>query len=157
MEDLPVKAIVIGVSVFVTMAVLSAIMIYFNTARTVADAVNKRADIADNFESIMDEDISQDILTGVEVRSLIIKYAGSDKVKINIVAISGKEVAYSHVNKAWYTTIRYAGSDKANEQIITEAKLDLINPVWKCRASKVNKGDITILNIELNVDNTEEE
>ena len=157
MEDLPVKAIVIGVSVFVTMAVLSAIMIYFNTARSVADAVNKRADIADNYESIMDEDISQDILTGVEVRSLIIKYAGSDNVKINIVAISGEEVAYNYVNKAWYYTINYSGSNKASEQIISEAKLDLINPVWNCKASKVNSGDITTLNIELDVDNTEEE
>jgi len=156
MEDLPVKAIVIGVSVFVTMAVLSALMIYFNTARSVADVVNKRADIADNYESIMNEEISQDILTGVEVRSLIIKYAGSDNVKINIVSISGEKVeGHDHVNKDY--TLNYSGSNKASEQIISEAKLDLINPVWNCKASKVNNGDITALYIELDVDNTEEE
>ena len=93
MEDLPIKAIVIGVSVFVTMAVLSAILIYFNTAKGVSDIVSKRIDIADLYDSIMNEDKFETTLTGVEIRSLITKYVGNSNVRINIKEIGGQAPA----------------------------------------------------------------
>jgi len=148
MEDLPVKAIVIGVSVFVTMAVISALMIYFNTARGVADVVNKRINIAETYDSIMNADVFTDTLTGVEIRSLINKYAGSDLVRINIVSISGEEVTgYNKINNTW----------RRNTGLISEQKLDLINPVWSCKVVKVQNNNKTTLNLRLNVDNAEED
>ena len=146
MEDLPVKAIVIGVSLFVTMLVLSTIIIYFNTARQIADNVSNRVDIADTFDYIMNSEEFSDVLTGVEVRSLIIKYAGNEKVEINILSIGGSATAeYSNINNSWLidTTM--------NSVQISEEKLDIINPVWKNRVEKVSTTNKTILNISLNV------
>ena len=148
MEDLPVKAIVIGVSVFVTMAVVSALMIYFNTARGVADAVNKRTNIAEVYDNIMNDDVFIDTLTGVEIRSLITKYAdyeNSDNIFINIVSISGEDVtgSYNNIDKLW---CRENG-------LISEQELDLINPVWKCTVEKVQNDDTVTLKLSLNVEN----
>lgn len=150
MEDLPVKAIVIGVSVFVTMAVLSAILMYFNTARGIADTVSNRTDIADSYDSIMNSDNFEDYLTGVEVRSLITKYVGSSEVKINIIEISGMKTNsgdFSNVNNnsKWLKTESYA-------KIIRESVLDIINPVWNCKVEKVKNGDNITLNIRLDVE-----
>lgn len=148
MEDLPVKAIVIGVSVFVTMAVLSALMLYFNTAKSVADIVNKRTDIAEEYDRIMNGDVFEDTLTGVEVRSLINKYAGNESVQINILSVSGKkDKKYWKVNTAW---CRNTGE-------ISEQRLDLINPVWNCTVTKKQSGEKTILRVYLDVDITEED
>ena len=161
MEDLPVKAIVIGVSVFVTMAVLSAVMLYYNTARTVADTISARVDIADTYDAIMNDETFEDTLTGVEVRSLITKYAGKENVVINILSISGQDVEeenmYNNVNNNsfWYKNVnnRYT----ADAKLISEAMLDLINPVWKCTAEKVENGDRVTINIHLDVDINSEE
>lgn len=146
MEDLPVKAIVIGVSLFVTMMVLSTIIIYFNTARGIADTVSNRADIADNFDYIMNSDDFSDVLTGVEVRSLINKYAANKSVEINILSIGGLTTEeYKNVNNSWLVSVKW------NSVQISEEKLDIINPVWKNRVEKVNTSNKTVLNISLNV------
>lgn len=155
MEDFSIKAIVIGVSLFVTMMTLSAILIYFNTARSIADEVNKRTDIASSYDYIMNDDTYEDKLSGVEVRSLINKYAGSEKVIINILSISGQDPSnYKerdiNDDKIKYININNNTSWVANN-MIKDAMLDLINPVWNCNVNKVeNLGQIT-LNIDLDV------
>ena len=149
MEDGAVKAIVIGVSIFVTMAVVSALMIYFNTAKGVADAVNLRTDIAEVYDKVMNNDINSDILTGVEVRSLINKYVGNSSVRINIQSISGENEAHSNINNSWCGT----------NGVIKEQYLDLINPVWNCKVTKnVSGTNVTLLlDLDVDLDNTEEE
>ena len=142
MEDLPIKAIVIGVSVFITMTVVSALMIYFNTAKGVATSIGNRADIASNYENIMNGDQTEGMFTGVEVRSLIIKYAKNFNVMIDIASISGEESEYNNVNNTWI--------DRAG--VISEAKLDLINPVWNCNVKKVKSGENIRFEIDLDVE-----
>ena len=136
MEDFSIKAIVIGVSLFVTMLTLSAILIYFNTARSIADEVNKRTDIANSYDYIMNSDEFSDELSGVEVRSLINKYIASDRVIINVI-IDGIE--YYNVNNDWLKKLN------DNASIISEEKLNLINPVQNYNVNKVeNQGRITL-------------
>ena len=146
MEEAPVRAMVIGVSLFITMITFSALFIYYNTAVQVADVVNKRTDIASEFDYIVNSDNFETTLSGVEVRSLIRKYAKSERVTINIVKI-GKDATnnkYDNVNNTWV--------DK-DTGILKETKLDLINPSWTNSVEKVEKGNLIILNISLNVNN----
>lgn len=153
MEDLPIKAIVIGVSAFVTMAVLSAILLYFNTAKEIAYEVQDRTDIADIYDRVMNEDNFETMLTGVEIRSLIIKYVGNENINISIVEISGqnpndyKQGEYRNINNSasWVNTIN-------DVKIIKESKLDIINPIWKCKVDKVKEQDKITLNLKLNVE-----
>ena len=150
MEDFSIRAIVIGVSLFVTMLTLTAILMYFNTARGAADVVSKREDIASSYERIMNTEVFDDDLSGVEVISLINRYAGSDSVEINIVKISGKEVTeYKNINNKWLVTLK--NDEGISRRVISKEKLDIIDHVWTNHVEKVeNKGKI-ILNISLNV------
>lgn len=141
MEDYAIKAIFIGVSVFVTILTLSAVILYFNTARSVADVVNERTDIAMLFDEIMNSDNFETTLTGVQVRSLINKYAGNEKVHINIINIKGTAVNFENVNNAWLNEIN----------VVSEQKLDLIDPAWTNRVEKVKNEGTTTLNLYLNV------
>lgn len=164
MEDLSIKAIFIGVSVFVTMTVFSAIILYFNTAKGAADIVSQRTDIAASYDSIMNEDNFEDYLTGIEVRSLINKYIGNSNVRIDIIKISGLnpeaykvkgvdeiKIDYNNINNnhTWVIT-------QNNAKIIKESKLDIINPVWNCKVEKEKNGDRTTLNISLDVEKSGE-
>lgn len=143
MEDFSIRAIVIGVSLFVTMLTLSAIIIYYNTARSVADVVTNREDIAFSFEQLEEQDDFEGNLSGVEVRSLIRKYAGNNVVKINIIKIAKEDTnKYNNVNNSWF-----------DGNIIMEDKLDMIEPVSNNLVVKsVDKKGITTIDLSLNVD-----
>ncbi len=142
MEDFSIRAIVIGVSLFVTMLTLTAILMYFNTARSIADEVNKRTDIASSYDYIMNADVVDDELTGVEVRSLIHKYASSDRVTINITIVNnGVKKEYRDINNSWLKKIN------DNAYLISEVELDKINTASKYNVNKVENQGRTILNI----------
>ena len=150
MEDFSIRAIVIGVSLFVTMLTLTAILLYFNTAREAVDIVNKREDIASSYDRIMNNETYEDNLSGVDVRTLINKYAESESVEINIVKIGDKEVSeYQNINNNWLITINNEGD--LPRKIISEEKIDLIDPAWTNHVDKVENGSKIILNLSLNV------
>ena len=149
MEDFSIRAIVIGVSLFVTMLTLTAILLYFNTARQAADVVSKRDDIATSYDRIMNNEVFEDTLSGVDVRSLINKYAESEDVQINIVKIADKNVSYENINNNWLVTIE--NDDGEPTKIINAKHMDLIDPVWTNYAEKVENEGKIIINLSLNV------
>ena len=153
MEDYSVRAIVIGVSLFITMMTVTATVLYFNTARELADQVNKRTDIATSFDSIMNSENFEQNLTGVQVRSLINKYVGNDSVKINIIEISGVETnSYKNINNEYIENDGWLVKINDKSSIISEEKLNLIEPTWTCTVNKVENSGIVKLNIKLNVE-----
>lgn len=152
MEDTGVKAIIIGVSLLITMMTLSAIILYFNTARGIADSVSERTDIASSFDRIVNSDDLEATLTGVEVRSLINKYAGVSNVRINIVSIGETTTnVYNNINNKYTNNGGWLVSVNENAKLISEEKLTLINPVWNCIVNKVENSNEITLNIQLNV------
>ncbi len=152
MEDFSVRAIVIGVSLFVTMMTLSAIIIYFNTAKGIADEVNKRTDIASSFDNIVNSEDFSDELSGVEVRSLINKYAGVANVKINIILVNGtKTTRHDNINNKDISEEGWLIQTNNYTSIISEEKLNIINPVSNYAVNKVEKLNEKTLEIRLNV------
>ena len=144
-EDFSVKALFIGVSVAITMLVLSLIMTYFTTATKLADAANRRMDIPDTYDAIMkSKNLFEDKLTGTEVRSLIRKYANDKYVTVNIVSVNDDpegEGVENAVNRTWYDS---------SVGIIKETKLCLINPSWLNKVEKFESGKYTTLKVYLN-------
>lgn len=130
MENQAIRAIFIGVSLFVIMITLSLVLTYLNTAKSLADSVSDRVDIAettkdysyyvDIIESEREEEYNEYIkLNGVEIRSLLRKFAGDEKMHIKIKV---KEKTYSDVNTTlpWYDT---------TTGLLNEAMLSHFNPV----------------------------
>lgn len=152
MEDYSIKAIIIAVSLFITLATVSAIVMYYNSARQVADEVSKRTDIATSFDSIVNGENYEDTLTGVQVRSLINKYAGVSEVKIDIVEIGGHATnKYNNINNEYEVNDGWLVKLNDKTSLISEEKLNLINPVWRCAVNKVENNEGIILKVKLNV------
>lgn len=149
MEDASIKAIVIGVSLFITIITLTAVIMYFNTAKDVADQVNNRTDIAASFDNIVNSDNFEELLSGVEVRSLINKYVRVENVEINITTVDG--VDYNNINNTYTNDGGWLIKLNERVSIISEEKLNLIDPAWNCKVEKVENSIKKILNIRLNV------
>jgi len=143
MEDNSIRAILIGVAVFIAAITISVIVFYFSTAKKVADNVSSRVDIAESFDITTNSNIDEDNLTGVDIRSLIKKYAGSDEVTINILTIKGEIHKIDNVNNLWKID--------ENTNIISEEKLDIIDPTMKCSVDKEEKDGKIIIKVHLNV------
>ena len=152
MEDAGIKALVIGVSLFVTMLTVTAIVMYYNTAMSVSEEITNRVDIAASYDYIMKSDDFSDTLTGVEVRSLINKYANIHYVKINVEVVQQSGViVYQNVNNKTIASDGWLVKLNDKAYVISEEKLNIINPAWNCRVDKVETLSETTLTIRLNV------
>lgn len=151
MEDFSMRAIVIGVSLFVVIMTLTAIIMYFDAAKGVADQVSARTDIASSFDNIVNSDNFEATLTGVQIRSLINKYASVENVEINITAINNQAVNYDNINNRYTNDGGWLIKVNENVSIISEEKLNIIDPAWNCKVDKVENLDKIALEIKLNV------
>lgn len=130
MEDVSIRAVVIGVSLFVTMITVTAILSFYNVSILTAQAFNKRVNIAEEYDYIMNSDVFTDELTGVELRNLINKYANNAEVVI-FLKMNDKEI-YENINNKWLNSI---GN-------ISEAQLNVINPSDKYRVTKTSNCNV---------------
>lgn len=91
-ESAPIRAIVIGVSTLLAVATISAVLMYYNTAKQMASNVGRGQDFAGNYEQSI-----QDILragsynvgnisyiTGADVKNLLNYFYGNDNVRIKV-------------------------------------------------------------------------
>lgn len=135
MEDISIRAIVIGVSLFVTMITLTAIISFYNVSVLTAQGLHKRANIAEEYDYIMKSDVVTDDITGIELRNLINKYAKNDKVNIDLTMSESKR--YNNINNTWINKI----------ENISEAKLNMINSSDKYSVSKTTSSGTTRLTV----------
>lgn len=120
MEENSIKAIYIGVSVFVTVIVLSAIVMYISEARKVAEVATSGISIEQYLDDVFNKDVSESGLTGVEVRTLINKYAGDTDVSVRL------NGSTQSINIDWCITA--SGESKP---LINEKYLNTIEPAKK--------------------------
>ena len=84
MEDVSIRAITIGVSVFVAIATISAVMMYYNSAKNMVQEVGYGVDFANVEDQGIREILSKQKVSGVEVRNIISYFSYKDEVTINI-------------------------------------------------------------------------
>lgn len=118
-ENTSVRTIVIGVSLFIAIATISAVLVYYNTARNLATRATKNAGFASKYEdSIKDILISgsysvagTNYITGADVKNLLNYFYNDDTVIIdvnNVVYITNYE------NYKSKTTVNYENMQNAN-------------------------------------------
>ena len=91
-ESAPIRAIVIGVSTLLAVATISAVLMYYNSAKQLASNVGRGQDFAANYEqSIQDLLVSgtenvtgNSYITGADVKNLINYFYDKDDVEVNI-------------------------------------------------------------------------
>lgn len=88
-ESTPIRALTIGVSVFIALATVGAIMVYYNTAKNSASIIGSQAqNISANYDkTIEDMLISKEKITGTDVINILNHFKNDNYVKVNISGI----------------------------------------------------------------------
>lgn len=145
MSELSFRTMLIAVGIFITVATLTAIILYYNVAVINANAVNKRTNIELEYSNRITTLLEKDTLTGTDVRNVIRYYYLNNLVEINITEIKGtntsSDAKYKNVNNTWKVP---------EKNVISEYNMERINPSYKGKIVENKKdGNKQIINIEL--------
>lgn len=113
-EDNTIKALILGVSVFLIIITLSAVILYYNTAvggaRTISDT---RMDIGKLYDKKI-EDLDNTTVDGIDMRNILrSKYENYVTVELEIIDIGGAS-----------TTITLEGDEAGN---VKDSQINMIN------------------------------
>ena len=116
-ESAPIRAIVIGVSTLLAVATISAVLMYYNTAKQMASNVGRGQDFAANYEQSIQDILTAETynvsgnnyITGADVKSLLNYFYNNEEVQIKVIDI---KYIYEYEN---YTPKLETGSTKRYE------------------------------------------
>lgn len=142
-ESAPIRAIVIGVSTLLAVATISAVLMYYNTAKQMASNVGRGQDFAANYEQSIQDiltagtyNVSGDnYITGADVKNLLNYFSNSETMKIKVYnfkvideyknytpIVSNVSDGYDNANLENYKNAMKNISD--NQRFIIESKND---------------------------------
>ena len=107
-ESTPIRAIVIGVSVLIGIATISAVLMYYNTAKQMASNVGRGQDFASNYEQSIQDILlkgsytvsGNNYITGTDVKNLLNYFYNNENVEIIV-----QNIIYIDMTK--YSSIIY--------------------------------------------------
>lgn len=94
-EEAPIRAIVIGVSVLLAIATISAVLMYYNTAKQMASNVGRGQDFASNYEKSIQDILlkgtytvsDNNYITGADVKNLLNYFYNNEDVWVSVYGI----------------------------------------------------------------------
>lgn len=94
-ESAPIRAIVIGVSTLLAVATISAVLMYYNTAKQMASNVGRGQDFAANYDQSIQDILTAgtynvsgtNYITGADVKNLLNYFYDNEEVQINVIDI----------------------------------------------------------------------
>lgn len=125
-ESNPIRAIVIGVSVLIGIATISAVLMYYNTAKQMASNVGRGQDFASNYEQSIQDILlkgsytvsGDNYITGTDVKNLLNYFYNNENVEVTVQSIryiekyennrpicSTASKTYSKANSTNYTNV----------------------------------------------------
>ena len=92
-ESAPIRAIVIGVSTLLAVATISAVLMYYNTAKQMASNVGRGQDFAANYEQSIQDILTAgtynvsgtNYITGADVKNLLSYFYNTEDVRIDVI------------------------------------------------------------------------
>ena len=142
-ESAPIRAIVIGVSTLLAVATISAVLMYYNTAKQMASNVGRGQDFAANYDQSIQDILftgsynvtGNSYITGTDVKNLLNYFSNSETMKIKVYNIkvideyknytpivSDVSEGYDNANLENYKNAMKNISD--NQRFIIESKND---------------------------------
>ena len=86
-ENNAIKAITIGVSTFIAMITISAVLMYYNTARATVQEIGTGTDISQNYSKYILEILlkpDNTIVSGTDVKNILNYFYLNERVNVNI-------------------------------------------------------------------------
>lgn len=118
MESVSVRAIIIGVSIFIAIATMSAVMTYYNTAKEAVRNIGSGTDIAGLYEKNIEDILLKNTITGTEVLNVLNYFY--DKSNVNIYLNNIKVFKNLDGNNPQFEMISGSGKNDANYKKIKE-------------------------------------
>jgi hypothetical protein len=83
-EDTTVRAITIGASIFITLATISLVLIYYNTAKSSVQKIGTGVNVEESYRNDIEETLSKQTMTGTEFKNLVNYFYKRTDVNITI-------------------------------------------------------------------------
>jgi len=83
-DDILVRAVTIGASVFITLATVTAVMMYYNTAKIAVTNVGSGTNIEEKYRQDIKNTLYNEVATGAEVRNILQYFSENYEVNISI-------------------------------------------------------------------------
>ena len=84
MENVSIRAITIGVAVFISIATISAVLTYYNSAKDMVRQVGSGTDFLAEYEQGMRETLSKSFVDGIEVKNIINYFSYKNDVTVKL-------------------------------------------------------------------------
>lgn len=154
-ESAPIRAIVIGVSTLLAVATISAVLMYYNTAKQMASNVGRGQDFAANYEQSIQDILTKaeyvvsgpnyNIILGSDVKNLLNYFYDDNSVDIDL---TYKSYSLTYENNTYKTiegvTIRHEKSEAISSYYEDAMSNIYDNDKFQITKSNQDNGKITL-------------
>jgi hypothetical protein len=83
-DDIVIRAVTIGASIFITLATVSAVMMYYNTAKISVSALGTGTNIEERYREDIKTILYNSEVTGADLKNILQYFLGNQEVNICI-------------------------------------------------------------------------
>ena len=131
-ESAPIRAIVIGVSTLLAVATISAVLMYYNTAKQMASNVGRGQDFATNYEQSIQDILmagtynvsGTNYITGSDVKNLLSYFYNSETVRIDVINFKKIGSYESYLPQLSRTNLGYTEANSTKYELAMKEIMD---------------------------------
>lgn len=155
-ESAPMRAIMIGASVFVTIATITGVLAYYSSAKDLVNVIGTGTDIgaeyANYVENILLKTEDNVEIRGTDVINLLNYFYMDEKAKIDVTYIRQDHSfeEYTNVDTSDKQTVIKSYNTNLDEKLYNQA-INLIVPTQKFTMKKSTNNDVLVIEISYKI------
>ena len=155
-ESAPMRAIMIGASVFVTIATITGVLTYYSSAKDLVNVIGTGTDIgaeyANYVENILLKTEDNVEIRGTDVINLLNYFYMDEKAKIDVTYIRQDHSfeEYTNVDTSDKQTVIKSYNTNLDEKLYNQA-INLIVPTQKFTMKKSTNNDVLVVEISYKI------
>ena len=155
-ESAPMRAIMIGASVFVTIATITGVLAYYSSAKDLVNVIGTGTDIgaeyANYVENILLKTEDNVEIRGTDVINLLNYFKKKKKAKIDVTYIRQDHSfeEYTNVDTSDKQTVIKSYNTNLDEKLYNQA-INLIVPTQKFTMKKSTNNDVLVVEISYKI------
>lgn len=96
-EGILMRAVTIGASVFITLATITAVMMYYNTAKIAVTSIGTGTNIEENYRKDIKEILYDKVVTGSDLKNILQYFLNNHEVNITISSYFAYDICGSQI------------------------------------------------------------
>lgn len=155
-ESAPMRAIMIGASIFVTIATITGVLAYYSSAKDLVNVIGTGTDIGEQYanyvENILLKTEDNVEIRGTDVINLLNYFYMDEKAKIDVTYIRQDHSfeEYTNVDNSDKQTVIKSYNTNLDEKLYNQA-INLIVPTQKFTMKKSTNNDVLVVEISYKI------